>query len=84
MKFSTTTLFMVAFVMTFASTFGLENNVEPDMTVIDEAMYHRDMAEVNAGNGDRALQPPITCYTKWCKGKVRGTCYIVYPICFPL
>lgn len=84
MKFSATTLFMVAFVMAFASTFGAENNVEPDMTIINEDMYHRDMEEFNAGNGNRALEPDISCYAKWCKGKVRGTCYIVYPKCYPL
>jgi hypothetical protein len=63
---------------------GAANIAEPDMTIIDEGMYHRDMEVFNAGNGDRALEPDISCYAKWCKGKVRGTCYIVYPKCYPL
>ena len=46
--------------------------------------YQRAMEVFNAGHGDRELAPDITCYTKWCLGKVRGTCWSVYPKCYPM
>jgi hypothetical protein len=108
MNFSTTTYFLIAFVMTFASTFGSAADVAPvrslralDATPTEETLanrgaalrklevegfeeYQRAMDEIDAVNGDRQLSPDISCYTMWCLGKVRGTCYIVYPKCYPL
>ena len=46
--------------------------------------YHRAMEEFEASNADRELAPDMSCYLKWCVGKVRGTCYTVYPKCYPL
>ena len=92
MKFSTTIYFMIAFVMTFASTFGVANNLAPDMNANDRRAleiqgmerYSHDMELVDAGHGNRDLAPDITCYTMWCLGKIRGTCYQIYPKCYPL
>jgi hypothetical protein len=108
MKFSTITSFLIAFVMTFASTFGSAADAVPvrslrgldvipteetpttsagDLRQLEiQAMedYQRDLEEFNAGHGDRELSPDISCYKMWCLGKVRGTCYIVYPKCYPL
>jgi hypothetical protein len=109
MKFSTITSVLLAFVMTFASTFGSAADAAPvrnlrglDVVPTEEnptttsgadlrqleiqAMedYQRDLEEFNAGHGDRELSPDISCYKMWCLGKVRGTCYIVYPKCYPL
>jgi hypothetical protein len=92
MKFSTTIYFLIAFIMTFASTFGMATNAAPEMNVNDRRelemkgmeQYRNDMELVDASNGSRDLSPDISCYTMWCLGKVRGTCYIVYPKCYPL
>ena len=108
MKFSTTTYFLIASVITFASNFGYAADVaqagslrgldavstEETRTTVGSSLrdleiqgmeeYHRAMDEFNAGHGDRELAPDISCYTKWCLGKVRGTCYWVYPKCYPL
>ena len=108
MKFSTITYFMIAFVMTFASTFGMADDVahannlrrldvnpteatptnsgvtlrQLEIQALDE--YHRDMELVDAKNGQRELEPDISCYLLWCLGKVRGTCYTIYKKCYPL
>ena len=108
MNFSTTIYFMIAFIMTFASTFGSAANVGPvrslrglDAIPTEETPtirggalrqlevqgmddYYGAMDEFNAGHGDRELAPDITCYTMWCLGKIRGTCYQIYPKCYPL
>ena len=92
---------MIAFIMTFASTFGSAADVAPvrslrglDATPTGGSLreleiqgmedYQRAMVEFNAGHGDRELAPDISCYTMWCLGKVRGTCYWVYKKCYPL
>ena len=93
MKFSTITYFMIAFVVTFASKFGAAVDVAPDTMDFHERRelelqgledYHRAMEEFEASNADRELAPDMSCYLKWCVGKVRGTCYTVYPKCYPL
>ena len=92
MQFSTTIYFMIAFVMTFASNFGMANDIASDLNVNDRReleiqgmeQYGQDMDLVDAINGSRDLAPDITCYTKWCLGKVRGTCWSVYPKCYPM
>ena len=92
MKFSIKMYFMIALVMTYASNFGMANKIAPDMSVNDRReleikgmeQYSQDMELVDAINGDRNLGPDISCYTMWCLGKVRGTCWSVYPKCYPL
>ena len=108
MKLSTSTYFLVASVMTFASTFSSTADAAParslrgldaipteetrttvraslrELEIQGMEEYQHAMEEYNAGHGDRELAPDISCYAMWCLGKVRGTCYWVYPKCYPL
>jgi hypothetical protein len=92
MKFSTSVYFMISSIAMFANTFGMANDLAPEMSYNERRelelkgmeQYKQDMDLVDASKGDRELSPGISCYTRWCLGKVRGTCYMVYPMCYPL
>jgi hypothetical protein len=95
MKFSTIISFIFAVVMTFASAADVapaQNlrglDAAPVEFVSMESMTKEDFPRVLEAILDndegRKLKPPSICYTRYCYQKVRGSCWYIWPQCYPL
>jgi hypothetical protein len=82
MKFSTVAYSVIAFWMSFATKFGVADEIAPELNDRGLAPELND-SELAPAFNDRELAPSIECYYK-CKGYATGWCQKVYPQCYPL